>query len=628
LLRSLKLRLALASALLIALSVGGTVLIAVHEVERRTEEAIIDTNLGVAQLAAILSAGVTERQRALSAAAGQWPRGQLASHTALESFLAQQSALGAMFNRLTIGPGAEPASPGRSSDHVSPPLRGLAGSDALEVAIVMPLPSDQAQGLALTGLLRLNAINFLSKLPHAALLDDTHLQTIVVDRQGYVLAHADEARLLSLIEADPDLRPITAQWRAMGSPLEPTPWTGRFGKQFAAMAAVPGTDWLVFRLADGDALFGAARRAINRTIALAACVAAAGALTIFGLTAWLLKPMGLLRRRALLALDPSYPPQLGWPDAGGEIGELSAVLRHVGEQLTASHADSELALKKMQAVLAHAPVGIAFSSDSRIELASHQLEYMLGYATGELNHLWENLLIDEARREDLRAEAESVFLQGRAFEAELPMRRRDGSVLWARVQGAAVQGLHQRRIWIVSDATAARQQREDLTWSASRDPLTELLNRREFEKQLAEMVRDRRRHDATSALFIDLDHFKQINDGAGHAAGDAILKCIAKALQIHVRAGDTIARLGGDEFAVLLRGCSMARALQIAEQMRAQVERDGICASRPELRVTASIGVVEIDAQHQALAEVLEAADQACYAAKHAGRNAVRAAAL
>ncbi|MDN3922936.1 sensor domain-containing diguanylate cyclase [Roseateles violae] len=627
LLGSLKLRLALASALLIAASVAGTVLIAVHEVERRTEEAITDTNLGVAQLAAVLSASVTERQRALAAAAGQWPRGQHASRTAIETFLAQQSALAALFNRLTVGRQAELAPPGRSlGNHVSPPLRGLTGVDKLDLAIVMPLASDEA-GLLLAGVLRLDTINFLSKLPHAALLDDAHLQTIVADQRGYVLAHADETRLLSLIEEDPDLRPLALRWRAMGSPLEAAPWAGRFGKQFAAMAAVPGTDWMVFRVADGEAVFGAARRAMNRTIMLAAGVAAAGALAIFGLTAWLLRPMGVLRRRALLALEPAYPPQLGWPEAGGEVGELSRVLKHVGEQLAGSRAAMQQTLQQMEAMLAHAPVGIAFTSEGRIELASKQLEHLLGYGPGELDRPWATLLTEEAPREELHERGETAFREGRSFEAEVPLLRRDGSSLWAHVHGAAVQGNPSRRIWIVSDATASRRQREALTWSATRDPLTELVNRREFETRLAEVVGDRRRRDADCALFIDLDHFKQVNDGAGHAAGDAILKSVAKALQAHVRTGDTVARLGGDEFAVLLVGCPVDHALQIAERMRGQIERDGVCASQPALRVTASIGVVAIAAQHRSLAEVLDAADQACYAAKHAGRNAVRVAA-
>jgi diguanylate cyclase (GGDEF)-like protein len=156
--------------------------------------------------------------------------------------------------------------------------------------------------------------------------------------------------------------------------------------------------------------------------------------------------------------------------------------------------------------------------------------------------------------------------------------------------------------------------------------LTELVNRREFERQLNLLVSDRRSN--ACALFVDLDYFKLVNDGAGHAAGDVLLKRIAYALQKQVRTGDTVGRVGGDEFAVLLRGCGLQQALQLAENARAQVELYGICEADPSLRVTASIGVVEINATHRSLADVLEAADQACYEAKHAGRNAVRHAAI
>jgi diguanylate cyclase (GGDEF)-like protein len=188
-----------------------------------------------------------------------------------------------------------------------------------------------------------------------------------------------------------------------------------------------------------------------------------------------------------------------------------------------------------------------------------------------------------------------------------------------------VEGTRQRRIWIVSDATDARRQREDLVWNATRDPLTDLVNRREFEQQLRQTVDDRRR-DPACALFIDLDHFKQVNDGAGHAAGDAILKRIAQALQNRIRAEDLVGRLGGDEFAVLLRRCDFQQGLRIAEELRACVELHGICDGDSTLGVTASIGVVAIDGGHRSLAEVVDAADRACYAAKRAGRNAVRGA--
>jgi diguanylate cyclase (GGDEF)-like protein len=149
------------------------------------------------------------------------------------------------------------------------------------------------------------------------------------------------------------------------------------------------------------------------------------------------------------------------------------------------------------------------------------------------------------------------------------------------------------------------------------------VNRREFEHQLRKVVADRRGQPPACALFIDLDDFKQVNDNAGHGAGDEVLKRVAQALQRRVRGEDTVARLGGDEFAVLLRGCSLDQAAQIAEQIRHEVQARGHVTGAPT-GVTASIGVVEIAGIYPTLAGMLEAADQACYAAKHAGRNAVR----
>ena len=614
---SLKLRLALASATLIAVSVAVTVIHSVRDVQLRTEQTIIASNLGAAQLAASLSASVIEHQRALAAAANEWPRGQAADAASVRAFLERQTVLRTLFNELQIVP-ARSLPGGRVGEPLLLPPAGI--------VLHRPLPAAGGDAPVLAGVLHLQAANFLANIARAAELDDLHIQTLVADQQGRVLAHADEQRLMGQIDDDAKLGPAVKHWRQQGSPLEPTPSTGRYGEQFIAMAAVPGTDWMVFRLSEAEALFGVASRSITRIIVLGGAVGLVGALAIFGLMAWLLRPLGALRQRALLALDPAQAPEKGWPDAGGEVGELASVLKHVSEQLAASQADIERSLQRMQAVMAHAPVGIAFINEGRIELASSHLESMLGYEPGALRCSWEGLVAPEVSKEALRAAATSAYQSGQNFETELPLRRRDGSTLWARLYGAAVQGGGGRRIWIATDATEVRRQREDLQWTASHDPLTELVNRREFEQRLGHLVSDRRRHEAACALFIDLDHFKQVNDGAGHAAGDTILKKVAKVLHDSVRSGDTVGRLGGDEFAVLLPACSLDRALLIAEQMRAGIEREGVCDSAPTLRVTASIGAVEIDTRPLSLSQVLEAADQACYAAKHAGRNVVRSA--
>ena len=171
--------------------------------------------------------------------------------------------------------------------------------------------------------------------------------------------------------------------------------------------------------------------------------------------------------------------------------------------------------------------------------------------------------------------------------------------------------------------TEQRRQREALSWTSTHDGLTDLVNRAEFERRLAAQVGNRRR-DAVSALFIDLDRFKVVNDTAGHAAGDRMLVRVARFLEQQVRGADTVARLGGDEFAVLLPSCDRSDAAHLAEKMRAAVEALQVPWADATLGVGASIGVVELDAMLPDLAAVMAAADAACYAAKRDSRNGVR----
>ena len=203
--------------------------------------------------------------------------------------------------------------------------------------------------------------------------------------------------------------------------------------------------------------------------------------------------------------------------------------------------------------------------------------------------------------------------------------RRDGSRFWGRLQGTPVRAndAGAGTIWTLDDVTRTRRQREALSWSSTHDALTQLVNRAEFERRLRALVGNRRRFPV-SALFIDLDHFKAINDTAGHAAGDRVLIDVARLFGEQVREDDTVARLGGDEFAVLLQGCERDNAARVAEKMRAAVESYRLPWKGRELTLGASFGVVELDGSVPTLEAVMAAADAACYDAKRAGRNAIR----
>jgi diguanylate cyclase (GGDEF)-like protein len=161
-----------------------------------------------------------------------------------------------------------------------------------------------------------------------------------------------------------------------------------------------------------------------------------------------------------------------------------------------------------------------------------------------------------------------------------------------------------------------------LAHQALHDPLTALPNRRAFEQALEEAVAASRRAGDRGALcFIDLDNFKLVNDSGGHAAGDELLRRVAKLIRERLREEDLVCRIGGDEFALILRGCSSADALRIAEGLCEAVGALRFQWEGREYRIGASIGFAAIDANVGSVAEVLQAADHACYAVKRGGRG-------
>ncbi len=148
---------------------------------------------------------------------------------------------------------------------------------------------------------------------------------------------------------------------------------------------------------------------------------------------------------------------------------------------------------------------------------------------------------------------------------------------------------------------------------ATRDALTGLLNRREFDRLLAEEVeRARRLGQPLGLVLADVDHFKRINDARGHAAGDAALRCLAEKILGSVRDIDRVARFGGDEFAVILPATEAAGTLEVARR---------ICASAAEAGFTVSAGAASLSGEECSGDVLLVAADRALYAAKGEGKN-------
>jgi diguanylate cyclase (GGDEF)-like protein len=160
--------------------------------------------------------------------------------------------------------------------------------------------------------------------------------------------------------------------------------------------------------------------------------------------------------------------------------------------------------------------------------------------------------------------------------------------------------------------------------AALRDPLTKTYNKKFFVDQLATEISYARRHRTPLSLVIfDLDLFKRINDTYGHVAGDLVLIEISELVTQMLRTEDVFARYGGEEFAIILRGIDLQDAGVLAERLRAAVEIKAFMSGETRLPVTVSIGVAQFAEAYEDSLGLVEAADNALYAAKQAGRNKV-----
>jgi len=175
------------------------------------------------------------------------------------------------------------------------------------------------------------------------------------------------------------------------------------------------------------------------------------------------------------------------------------------------------------------------------------------------------------------------------------------------------------------DVTQSRQQEKKLSYQASHDMLTGLINRHEFERRLENTLTLAATEQSTHAvLFIDLDQFKIINDTCGHIAGDQLLLQAGTIMREQVRQQDCVARLGGDEFAILMQYCSLDDAGNIANKLRIAIDEFIFPWDNRQFKLTASIGVVGVDNTDSCVSDILRDADTACYFAKDMGRNRVQ----
>lgn len=293
---------------------------------------------------------------------------------------------------------------------------------------------------------------------------------------------------------------------------------------------------------------------------------------------------------------------------------------HLGRQMSARYRESETRFRTVNDLLP-ALVLMARATDGRIVYANEAAVARLGEHIGDgaqlLHALFED---DELRQRLLEADGDAQW-----SNVDAVLQSLNGDRFWASTSIAKVRvGMLDKLLMVASDISEQRQLTELLSYQASHDTLTELLNRREFERQLHRtLIGIRAGGPAGALIYIDLDQFKLINDTSGHLAGDQLLSQLALVMTDQLRGGDVLARLGGDEFGVLAHDTAREGAHVLAERLRACIEGYDYIWEQRAYTISASIGVVLLDRPGQTLADVLAHADAACYMAKDRGRNRI-----
>jgi diguanylate cyclase (GGDEF)-like protein/PAS domain S-box-containing protein len=317
--------------------------------------------------------------------------------------------------------------------------------------------------------------------------------------------------------------------------------------------------------------------------------------------------------------------------SGGVTGCLGVAL-----DVTARQREEEALLQEnelLQATLASIGDGvIRTDAEGRIDSMNPVAERLTGWTLDEaigrpVAEVFR--VVDEVTRTPLADPVRLCLEEGRIIESpgHALLLGSEGQEFSVRDSAAPIRDRHGAVIGAVvvfKDVTQLRGMEREMIYLASHDALTGLLNRREFEVRLKRAIRTARAEQRLHVLlYLDLDEFKAVNDTCGHLVGDEMLKQITALLRSRVRRSDTLARLGGDEFGVLLEDCPLDHARQIAEDVRRSVREFRFRWRDQMFSVGVSIGFVAIDGDSGDLAQVMGAADAACYVAKEGGKNRV-----
>jgi len=290
-----------------------------------------------------------------------------------------------------------------------------------------------------------------------------------------------------------------------------------------------------------------------------------------------------------------------------EKERMAITLDSIGEAVIST--DDEMRVTFMN------PVAETLSGWSQEKAAGVPITELLNITRGAAGPRVDNLLLCQLPGEKVSPD----------LDEELVLHTPDGAhveIHYSITPLKTLTGASIGAVMVIQDVSESRKVMKRLSYSASHDMLTRLPNRHSFEQRLKQLVHDAATHKTQHVLvFIDLDKFKAVNDTAGHAAGDALLRELAELMPHHLRSSDLLARLGGDEFGLLLPNCEVDQVRDVVQRIVAAVSDYRFIWQDQPYHIGASAGITQID-EHNCISNVvMSQADVACYSAKHAGRG-------